>query len=418
MQHLSLSKLTTKMALWHWILISLVLGSAAGALFGPSAQAIHPVGEMFIRAIQMLVMPIISLAITNAVISISHEGKIHHVLMKAMGLYGISMVAACIIALTVANFFQLGHGVALPKGNMDLATLPSFKESLIHLVPTNPFHALASGNIMQVLLFSTLLGLAIRAVGDEAKPVVHFIQAMTKVAFKMVGIVMQAAPIGVFCLMASLAGEFGVGLLWPLLEFVGVVYLACFLHCLLYYGGLISVFGKMSPVHFFRAISSALMLGFSTSSSSATLPESINVVENKLGVSKKLSTLLLTFGTSFNLNGIAIYLSIATVFAANVYGIHLTLMHHITIIVTVVMTAAGAAGVPGTGLVIMGSVMTAVGVPLGLLPIIASVDRLNDMAQTTTNIAGDISACYLIANSECGESEESASAEVVGALPR
>jgi Na+/H+-dicarboxylate symporter len=203
----------------------------------------------------------------------------------------------------------------------------------------------------------------------------------------------------VFALIAYVFGRYGLIVLLPLVKFIFTVYVGCVLQIILVYGAILLANG-INPIKFFKAIGQAMILSFTTSSSAATLPVTLKCAQEKLKISKNMSGFLLPLGTTFNLNGLSIYLAVATVFAANLYGIHLGLTQYCTIVITIVFTAMGAAAVPGSALIVMGAVMGSVGIPLGALPLIAGVDRLNDMAQTSTNVIGDLFATTLVAKSE------------------
>ncbi len=387
--------------LWGQILIALVLGMATGLIGGHAIEPIQVVGLMFIHAIQMLVVPVVFTAIVCAVMSLDQLTQMRRLVLKALSLYGLSMIFAATIGVLCAIVIAPGQGMALHLSTA--ATLvqhvPTASEVLVSFIPISPVAAFVENNVIQILIFAVLLGLSIRLTGEAAKPVEELFKSFSKVVFKFSHIIISFSPYGVFALIAYVFGRYGLIVLLPLVKFIITVYVGCVLQIILVYGAILLANG-INPIKFFKAIGQAMILSFTTSSSAATLPVTLKCAQEKLKISKNMSGFLLPLGTTFNLNGLSIYLAVATVFAANLYGIHLGLTQYCTIVITIVFTAMGAAAVPGSALIVMGAVMGSVGIPLGALPLIAGVDRLNDMAQTSTNVIGDLFATTLVAKSE------------------
>jgi Na+/H+-dicarboxylate symporter len=407
--------------LWGQILIALALGMATGLIGGHAIEPIQVVGLMFIHAIQMLVVPVVFTAIVCAVMSLDQLTQMRRLVLKALSLYAISMILAATIGVLCAIVIAPGLGMALHLSTA--ATLvqhvPTASEVLVSFIPISPVAAFVENNVIQILIFAVLLGLSIRLTGEAAKPVEELFKSFSKVVFKFSHIIISFSPYGVFALIAYVFGRYGLIVLLPLVKFIITVYMGCMLQIILVYGGILLANG-INPIKFFKAIGQAMILSFTTSSSAATLPVTLKCAQEKLKISKNMSGFLLPLGTTFNLNGLSIYLAVATVFAANLYGIHLGLTQYCTIVITIVFTAMGAAAVPGSALIVMGAVMGSVGIPLGALPLIAGVDRLNDMAQTSTNVIGDLFATTLVAKSEGNkvfddEVEVVVADEVVGA---
>jgi DAACS family dicarboxylate/amino acid:cation (Na+ or H+) symporter len=389
------------MPLWGQILIALALGMATGLIGGHAIEPIQVVGLMFIHAIQMLVVPVVFTAIVCAVMSLDQLTQMRRLVLKALSLYALSMILAATIGVLCAIVIAPGLGMALHLSTA--ATLvqhvPTASEVLVSFIPISPVAAFVENNVIQILIFAVLLGLSIRLTGEAAKPVEELFKSFSKVVFKFSHIIISFSPYGVFALIAYVFGRYGLIVLLPLVKFIITVYMGCMLQIILVYGGILLANG-INPIKFFKAIGQAMILSFTTSSSAATLPVTLKCAQEKLKISKNMSGFLLPLGTTFNLNGLSIYLAVATVFAANLYGIHLGLTQYCTIVITIVFTAMGAAAVPGSALIVMGAVMGSVGIPLGALPLIAGVDRLNDMAQTSTNVIGDLFATTLVAKSE------------------
>lgn len=388
--------------LWGQILIALVLGITTGLLGGPKVEAIQFIGLMFIHAIQMLVVPVVFTAIVCAVISLDQMTKMKRVVLKAMFMYALCMALAATIGILSALLIAPGAGLSihLPHTGMQaLQSMPTFTQMLVNFIPTSPVAAFASNNVIQILIFAIILGIAIKVTGEPAKPVADFFNAFSKVAFNFAKIIVSFAPYGVFALITYVFGKYGLTALLPLFKFIATVYFGCMIQIVLVYGSILVV-NRINPWHFIKAIFNAIVLAYTTSSSVATLPVTFKCAQDNLKISKNLSGFLLPLGTSFNLNGLSIYLSAATIFAANLYGIQLGMAQYATIVLTIVFTAMGAAAVPGSALVVMGAVMSSVGIPLGALPLIAGVDRFNDMAQTSTNVIGDLFVATVVAKSE------------------
>lgn len=402
MKVLHLLKAWQQLATWKKIAVALVLGSVVGLVAGPNANYLKPIGNLFISAIHMMVTPVVFTAIVCAVLSVTDAQKMRRVTWQAAIVYALSMAVAAVIGISVATLIKPGmsfHPLLLSHANT-VAKAPSFVQMVEHLIPRSPLAALANEHVLQIVVFALILGISIRMADERAKPVVDFFQGLSVVVFKLAGIVIACAPYGIFALIAWTFGNFGLHAIMPLAKFVFTVYLGCILQILLVYVLVLMFVAKLNPLKFFKGISAAIAFAYTTSSSAATLPLSMKCAEKNLGVPSSIARFLLPLGSSFNLNGLSIYLSAAVIFAANINGIHLSLAQYVTVISTIVLTAMGAAAVPGSALIVMGAVMSSVSIPLGALALIAGVDRLNDMAQTSTNVIGDLFSATLVADNE------------------
>lgn len=389
---------------WQKIILALITGTMVGLVLGPRAVTLKPIGTLFIHAIQMMIVPVVFSAIVCAVLSMDDPQKMRRVSIKAFVLYTLSMIVASCIGLSVATVIAPGEGLHLLNIPNQLSepsvVVPTMTEAIVNMVPTNPVAAFASGNILQILVFALILGISINLAGEKGKLVADFFKSFSAVAIKLTQIVMKFAPYGIFSLMAWVAGEYGIAALLPLIKLVLTVYLCCLLMAILFYGFTLFFYAKINPFQFFKGIRDAMLFAFSTSSSAATLPITMRCAEENLGISKKLSGFLLPLGTTMNLNGLSIYLGVAAIFAANMNGSELSWIQYITIVLTIILTSMGAGGVPGSGIIVMSAVMNSVGLPLSAVTLIAGVDRLIDMAQTTTNVTGDLYAALMVAKSE------------------
>lgn len=387
---------------WQKILFALVGGVAVGTLLGPKATCFKPIGTVFINSITMMVTPVVFVAIVCAITSINDTQRMRRLGLKTMALYTVSMAVAALIGMTVATILSPGKNFHPDLGVDALSTqqIPTIVETLVNIVPSNPVSAFAHGNIMQILIFALLVGLSINLAGEPAEPVAKLFRALSVVVFKLTGIVMSFAPVGIFALMAWVSGEFGLSALIPLMKLVLTVYVACILHCVIFYASSLGLVAKLNPWQFFRRIMNPMLLAFTSSSSAATLPVTMKTAEENLGIPPSIGRFLLPLGTTLNLNGLSIYLGVATIFASNVYGVHLGWTQYLTVVFSIILTCMGAGGIPGTAIIVMSAVLSSVGLPLGIIPLIAGVDRLNDMAQTTTNVVGDLFSATMISKQE------------------
>lgn len=403
---------------WKKILCGLLAGIAVGLIFKEKATYLEPIGTIFIHAIQMLVAPVVSVAIICAVISLQDFSKMGRMVGKALVVYGIGMAVAATIGILVANFMGVGEGFSLLKEAATTGPVPDahpflLSEALVNFIPMSPVAAFASNNVMQILCFSVLFGIAMKLTGEKGEPVRLMFKSLSEVVFKFARIIIEFAPYGIFALIATVFGRYGIAVLLPLLKFIGSVYLGCLLLMVLFYGGGLLLM-RLSPIWFFGHAVSPLVTAFTTSSSAATLPITMRCAHKSLKVNPDLADFLLPLGTTLNLNGLAVYLSSATIFAAHLFGIQFDFSQYVTLVIVTVFTAAGAAAVPGSALIVMGAIMGSMGIPLGALPLIAGVDRFNDMAQTMTNVAGDLFATVVVAKSEgMLMQEEEAASEVL-----
>ncbi len=396
-----------RLSSWKQIFIALILGVVVGAFAGKNAEFVKPIGALFINAIHMIVAPVVFTAIVTAIVSVKDKSNVRRITMQAIMLYAICMLISASIGCLLAFWIAPGtgfHSLVLTHSYQPTHfSQPTIASFIGNLLPSNPVVPFLQGNVLQLIVFAVLFGSAIKLAGKSAEPVEKFFFSLNKVVYQLTSLVIWFAPYGIFALIAWTVGQFGLGVITPLLTLVGTVYLGCAVLLFMVYAGGLIIFTNIKPMQFYRAIFPALAFAFTASSSAATLPITMQCAEEKLGLPPHIAKFLLPLGASFNLNGLSVYLSVATVFAANLYGIHLGLAQYLTIVITITLTAMGAAAVPGSALIVMGAVMSAVGIPLNAIAIIAGVDRLNDMMQTSTNVAGDVFVSLVIANTESSQ---------------
>jgi Na+/H+-dicarboxylate symporter len=390
--------------LWARILAALVAGAVVGVIAGPSAAAIKPVGDLFINAIRMLIVPLIFFSLVCGVMSLKDPAKLGRIGGKTIGLYLITTMVAVILGLLVGALLQPGAGLKLERSALqapNAAAAPSFLDTLLKVVPTNPVDALARGDVLQIIVFSILLGLAITYAGERAAPVARVFEAGNEVIMRLVMMIMEIAPFGVFALMAWVAGTYGIGVLLPLAALILAVYLACLLHAFVTLGGvLVGLIGRLNPLSFFKGASEPGIVAFTTTSSNATLPVTMEAAEKKLGISNGVASFTLPLGATINMDGTCIYQGIAALFVAQAFGIDLSFGQYATIVMTATLASIGTAGVPGAGLIMTSMVLQSVGLPLEGIAIIAGIDRILDMARTSVNVTGDVAVSLIIAKSE------------------
>lgn len=395
------------MKLWKKMLIGLVLGTLTGILIGHKAQYLKPFGMVFLSLLNMLVVLLVFSSMTVGVTSINDVRKLGRVGLKTLLLYMGTTAIAIVFGLIAAKLINPGKGIGLNPGPMDITIdeTPELIHMFLNLVPSNPMGSLASGNILQVIVFSIFLGLAITFAGEKGKPVARLLESLSEVMFSMTGMVMHLAPYGIFAIMAWVAGTFGAGILIPLLKLVLTHYIVCIIHLFIVFGGILMFLAKVRVIPFFKGMTDAITLAASTTSSSATLPATLHCVEENLGVSKNIASFVLPLGSTINMNGTAIFQGIAAVFISQAYGIDLGWESLLVIVVTATLSAVGCAGIPGGGIVTLSIVLGSVGLPLEGIAIVAGIDRLRDIIGTVVNILGDSVVALYVAKSE-GELDE------------
>ena len=395
-----------KLPLWARVLIALFAGLLVGVVAdslrgGDVVNAILPLGSVFIKLLSMLIVPLIFSALVIGTAGVGNLQKLGRIGRKTAGLYALTTIVAVAIGLGLGILFQPGAGVELEQDvAREIREFPGLIPTLVNSIPANPVKALADGNIVQLIMFAIFSGLCISLAGHRARVVLDFFEGLAEVMFKMTGIVIEYAPYGVFALIAVVAGEHGVDLLRPLTKLILLIYAGSFLHGLLVYGSLVKVWGKLSPLRFFQGLSNAMLLAFTTSSSTATLPVTMQCAQENLGVSKDVASFVLPVGSTINMDGTALYLGTATVFIAQFYGIPLSVGDYLTIAVTSIIVSIGAAGVPGAAAIMIALVLQQIRLPAEGVALIVGIDRILDMARSCLNVTGDACVSVVVAESE------------------
>lgn len=393
-------------ALWKRILLALVLGVIVGMIWGPGASSISWLGELFVRLIRMVVVPLVFVTLVSGVVAMGDPAKLGSLGAKTLAIYMLTTLAAIAIGLFFAAVLQPGVGVdlsaAAPSAVQEAIPL---SERLLSIVPSNPIAALAEGNILAIIFFALLVGVSVLTIGDKGKPVAELMDSSSEMMLRITHWVMEVAPFGVFALIAAVAGTQGVAALLDVLTLALAVVLACVIHVVVVHGvGIIKLSLGLSPLNFFRGARDAMLVAFSTSSSSATLPVSMSVAEENLGIKPVVASTVLPLGATINMDGTALYVGIVSVFAAQAFGIDLSLADYAIVAGSTTLVSVGTAAVPGASLFLMAAVMGAIGItPEQIAVVIGFIlpfDRPLDMLRTSVNICGDLSVSTAVANWE------------------
>jgi Na+/H+-dicarboxylate symporter len=390
-----------RIPLWQRVIAALILGIIVGRLWGPGAESIKIIGDVFVAFIKMLVVPLIFFSLVAGVASIGDLRKLGSVGWRAMLLFVVTGQMAVWLGLALGTFLAPGLGVdtsALTIGIAPEATETSWRDMLLGMIPQSPVKVMADVNVLPLIVFSLLIGIGILMAKEEGEPALKIFESGSVVMQKVTMIVMELTPFGVFALMAWVAGTLGFDALAALGKLVFLNYLGCFLIIGLIYGGMIKFIAKVPVIGFFRGMVDAIAVSYSTASSNATLPVTLRCAERNLGVSNSVASFIISLGATVNMNGTAMYLGLATLFGAQIFGVDLSWGDYGMIALLGTLGAVGAAGIPGAGLIMMALVFSAVNVPLETIAFVAGVDRIMDMMRTTTNITGDAAVAVTVAS--------------------
>ncbi|MBM7703187.1 dicarboxylate/amino acid:cation symporter [Metabacillus iocasae] len=404
-------KLSTK------IIIALILGAVVGLalnIFAPDTftvldkYAFTPLGQIFLSLIKMLVVPIVFFSITLGVAGLGDPKKLGRIGAKTIGYFLSTTTVAIIIGLVLAFAIKPGTVGTFDTTNAEFEAkeAPPVSETLLNIIPSNPIQAFAEGNMLQIIVFSIFVGLGITMLGKKTKGLYDVIDQGNELMMYLVNLIMKFAPYGTFGLIATAVGSQGLDAMKAMGLYMFVVVLALFIHVIVTYGGSIFFLAKRNPIEFFKEFSPAMTVAFSTSSSSATLPVSMNVAQKRLRVPEQISSFVQPLGATINMDGTAIMQGVATVFIAQVYGVDLTLTMLITVVLTAVLASIGTAGVPGVGLIMLAMVLSSVNLPVEGIALIIGIDRLLDMTRTAVNITGDAACAVIVAESEAKKEQQ------------
>ena len=396
------------------VLIALALGIVAGIIVYTLPQGVFRdtvlingvfqlVGQIFLRSIMMLVVPLVFVSLVTGAASMGDVKKLGRVGVKTIGFYLGTTAVAIIIALVLGFVFKPGIGLdmsAIEAVEVTVGVKTPIVQILYEMIPRNPIQAMAEGNMLQIIVFALLTGVGLSLLGEKGKYLINLFENFNELIMKLVSIVMLFAPIGVFGLIAKTFATVGYAGLLPLAKYILVVYLGLAIHAFFVYGSLFKIFTGLSIKTFYKKFFPAMSVAFSTASSGATLPVSLDIAENQLGISKDIAAFTIPLGATINMDGTAIMQGVATLFIAQVYGIELTLGMMLTVVLTATLASIGTAGVPGAGAIMLTLVLQSIGLPLEGIALIMGVDRLVDMARTAINVTGDAVCTTIIAKQE------------------
>lgn len=381
-------------------LIGLLFGVLAGlALQNHSEIAntyISPFGTLFLNCIKMIVVPMVFSSIIVGVCGIGDAKKIGRIGGKTVVYFLCTTAFAASFGIIVSNIFKIGKGFEI-TGEVAEVTIPESSgviNTLVNIIPSNSIQSLANGDMLQIIAFAIILGGGIVMIGEKGKPILKAFDSLAEAMYAITGVIMKFTPVAVFALITPIVAENGAEVLLPLVSVVLAVYGTCVLHAVVVYSSSVKLFSGVGPKEFFKKSAEAIVFAFTSASSSATLPYSMKSAE-KLGVNEEVRSFVLPLGSTINMDGTAIYQGICALFIANVYGIHLSLVQQITIVLTCTFASIGAAGIPGSAMIMLSMVLQSVGLPLEGIGLVAGIDRITDMAPTATNITGDI-ACSVV----------------------
>ncbi len=406
-----------KLSLTIQILIALVLGIIFGICIhyllpgGVFKDHIliggifHVVGNGFIRAIQMLVVPLVFCSLICGVLSMGDTKKLGKVGVQTLLLYLITTILAITIALFIGKLLNPGLGVNLSSlSGLDTSGITnstidqmSMADTILNIIPSNPIGALAEGNMLQTIFFALLLGLVLAYLGEKSETIAHFFEEGNDIMMILISWIMKFAPIGVFCLIATTFANTGWAALLPIMKYVLTVYVALAVQCFGVYQLMLYLLTKLNPIKFVRKYLPVTGFAFSTSSSNACIPMSISTLQNRLGVSSKISSFTIPIGATINMDGTAIMQGVAVIFIAQVFHVDLTFMDYLTVIATATLSSIGTAGAPGVGIITLAMVFNSIGLPIEGIALIMGVDRLVDMARTAVNVTGSAVCTTIVA---------------------
>ena len=397
--------------------VRIIMGMAAGLIVGLAFNrlgadgflreyavdgVLHVGGAIFLASLKLLVVPLVFVSLVCGTAALDDVTKLGRVGGRTLGLYLVTTAIAISLAILAGVMIQPGAGFDLPTSGADFVAResPPLTQILINLFPTNPVQAMAEGNMLQIIVFSILFGIALTLAGGPGERVAGFFRDLNDVILRLVQMLMQLAPYGVFCLIAKVFAVQGFDAIAPLASYFFVVLGVLVLHAWLTYPMLLQFLAGLNPITFFRKMRDPQALAFSTASSAATLPVTMETAEHELGVDNSVASYTLPLGATINMDGTAIMQGVATVFISQAYGIEIGIQGYLMVVITATLASIGTAAVPGVGLVMLTMVLRQVNLPVEGIGLIIGVDRLLDMVRTAVNVTGDVAITCVVARHE------------------
>ena len=386
--------------LWKRILAALVLGGIFGLLVGDQAESIKWIGDIFVRLIRMLIVPLVFVTLVSGVTAIQDPKRLGSIGGRAIGLYLATTASAIVIGLIMAVVLQPGAGIDLSGAAPTTIGEPiPLTERLVAIIPQNPFAAFADGNILAIIFFAVLTGVGITLGGEQTRVLGSVFDAGSELMLRITGLVMEVAPFGVFALVAWVMGTVGPATFINVFLLAAGVYIGCFLHIVL-----VKLVARLPLRRFFQGAREPQLVAYSTSSSSATLPASLSAADNNLGIKPPVASSVLPLGATINMDGTALYVAMIAVFAAQAFGVPLDLMDYAVIALTTTLVSIGTASVPSASLFLMAAVLETIGMQPAQIALVVGFilpfDRILDMMRTVTNVTGDLAVATVVANWE------------------
>ena len=401
-----------KLSLTSKIFIGLIAGVICGVIFNLFVPAsyvrdtiiidgiCYVIGNGFIKLMKMLVVPLVFCSLVCGASAIGDTKTLGKVGGKTIAFYLATTAIAVTVAISVAALIKPGIGLnmnMIETENVTVAEKTSAVDTLLDIIPDNPFSSLANGNMLQVIVFALIVGILLAKMGERAELVANFFSQFNDLMMEMTNLVMSFAPIGVFFMLTRTFANLGFDAFIPLLKYMGSVVLGLGVQCFVVYMILLFVFTRLNPFKFIKKFFPVMAFAFSTSMSNATIPLNIETLEEKIGVSRKVSSFTIPLGATINMDGTSIMQGVAVVFAAQAYGINLGISGYLTVIATATLASIGTAGIPSVGLVTLTMVFSAVGLPVEAITLIMGIDRILDMLRTAVNVTGDAVCTTVVA---------------------
>ena len=392
-----------KLGLPAWIFIAMVAGILVGLCFlnapGITTQYIKPIGTIFINLLKFIVVPIVLLSLICGMISMKDIKKVGSIGWKTLVYYMVTTLIAIVIGLVVANLFKGAFPLLDTTGAQYTANSSNFMDTIVNIFPSNLWQPLVNATMLQVIVIALFIGMGILLVGEKAAPTVALVESLNEVFMKIMMLIINCSPIGVFCLMVNVVAVNGPSIVGSLAIVLAAAYLGYILHMAIVYSAAVKTMAGMSPVHFFKSMIPAIIFAFTSTSSVATLPLT-KECSDKMGANPEYSSFILPLGATINMDGTAIYMGVATILIATCYGVTLTLSQLLAVVLTATLASIGTAGVSGAGMIMLAMVLETVGLPVEGIALIYGVDKIFDMGRTTLNIVGDASCAVVVSKIE------------------
>lgn len=389
-------------SLFTRIMIGFVLGIAVGLIWGPGAKALNPLGTILTRLLTMVVAPLVLCLLVCAAADVGDGKKLGRMGVKTVVCFLLSTAVAIVLGLVTSNIIGVGTGVTIQQTTQAARTAQevSMLDTLINIIPNNPFEALSKQNLLQIIFFALILGFALMKIGEPAKPLLDMFRAGQEAMKEITNIVLEFTPYGVFGLMANVVGSNGPEILIPYIKAIAAMYIAGAIYVIVVQAGImVGVIGRVNPFRFLRTMKEAMAFVFATCSSVATIPLNLQCTKN-IGVDDETANFVIPFGAVMNMNGTAIYEAVAVVFTAQIFAIDLSFTQQVMIMLTATLASIGTAGIPGSGLVMLTIVLSSVNLPMEAIGLLAGIDRILNMGRVIPNIVGDAASAVIVSRTE------------------